>query len=394
METIVPAGDATAVVIYSHRTFAQAIRNCTASKLAAVGLDAKSQTNFVQLFDETQKGPGDTIKYDLIPNAQGPGVLGDALIAGHEVPYTALQDTFIINQLRQAHLLDGVMSQQRVPYSMRDAAKTSLANWSKEAFDCGLMNQLGGNTYAQTSFWGINMTGLNAVVAPTTDHHFIVNHGTVASGAAETDLVPGDVFSIEVIPQIVSMAQTYSMPIKPTIIKGIEIAGVLFLTAQQVRDMKRNYTPGEWGDIYGRAMQGGQITGNPIFTGAIGMIENVVIHQDTHVPWGNTVQNTVTVVNPDRTVTTVAAPNALGVAATGVTSVGRGVFVGAQAACLAFGGYTDGPGGEPLRMRWVEELLDAGNQLRVTAGMIFGIHKTQFNSSDYATIVISSYNQP
>ena len=102
----------------------------------AVGLKADDQTNFVQLFDETMKGPGDTIKYDLIPNIIGPGVLGDNPIAGQEQAWAALQDTMTINQQRQAELLKGRMSQQRVPYSMRDSAKVTLANWMKMAMHC------------------------------------------------------------------------------------------------------------------------------------------------------------------------------------------------------------------------------------------------------------------
>ena len=38
-----------------------------------------------------------------------------------------------------------------------------------------------------------------------------------------------------------------------------------------------------------------------------------------------------------------------------------------------------------------KELLDAGNQLRITAGLIFGIKKTQFASTDYATVTFSTY---
>jgi len=128
-ETIVAVNDPVAVQVYSHRVFFQALRQTTAAKLMAVGLNARDQSNFVQFFDETTKGPGDLIKYDLIPNPFGPGVLGDAPIAGQEVPQNPFQDQLYINQLRQAILLVGRMSQQRVPYSMRDNAKVGLANW-------------------------------------------------------------------------------------------------------------------------------------------------------------------------------------------------------------------------------------------------------------------------
>lgn len=382
METVVPAGDPTAVVVYSHRVFWQALRSTTAAKLMAVGLDPRSQMNFVQWFDELGKGPGDTIKYDLIPNPQGPGVLGDAPIAGQEVPFTWYQDTFIVNQQRQAIILVGRMSQQRVPYSMRDVAKVGLANWAKDTIDFGLMNQLGGNT-AQTN---VAYTGLNPAIAPDAAHHIYA--GTAVSEATLTSNMP---FSVNDIPRLVALAQGgLSMPIKPVVLKGIEIAGILFLSAQQVRDLKTNFTSGEWGDIYRAALQGGQVTGNPIFTGAIGMYENVVIHQDTRIPWGDNTQNQI--LNPI-TGTMIASPSSLGAAAAGTTSVGRAIFVGAQAAVYA-NGSLDGPDGQPLRVKWKEELLDADNQLRITVALMHGIHKTRFNSQDYATIVLSTWNAP
>jgi hypothetical protein len=42
-------------------------------------------------------------------------------------------------------------------------------------------------------------------------------------------------------------------------------------------------------------------------------------------------------------------------------------------------------------MTWVEELFDYENQLGVSAGMIHGVKKTQFNGIDFGTIVLSGY---
>jgi hypothetical protein len=39
-------------------------------------------------------------------------------------------------------------------------------------------------------------------------------------------------------------------------------------------------------------------------------------------------------------------------------------------------------------MTWVEELFDYGNQLGVSAGLIFGIKKMVFNSADFGTITL------
>lgn len=382
-ETVVATGDATAVVVYSHKLFMHAIRACTAAKLMAVGNTPENAQNYVQMFNDLAKGPGETIKYDLIPNIVGPGVLGDNVMAGQEVKWAAFQDSITINQQRQAQLLKGRMSQQRVPYSMRDAAKISLANWWKEMFDIGLMNQLGGNT-AQTD---VSYTGLVAAVAPDSSHHIYASTATAESDLTSTSFN----FTTSLIHKCVAKAQGgLTFPIKPVVINGMEIAGIMFLHPYQVRDLRTNFTAGEWGDIQKAAITGGQITGNPIFTGAIGVLGNVVLHQDSRVPWGDSAQN---VVYDPATAANIAHPCNLGAAANGTTSVGRAIFVGAQAAAFAYGA-ADSIEGKPLRVRWYEELLDAGNQLRVTAGMVYAIKKTVFNSQDYGTIVVSTYAAP
>jgi len=346
----------------------------------APGLNARDQTSIVQLFDEPLKGPGDTVKFDFLPNLVGPGVIGDAPVSGQETPLTWQTTSFVINQQRNAALIVGKMSQQRIPWSMRDAAYAQLANWTKTIIDAGLLNQAACNTN-QTN---VAYTGLNT--PPTLDS----SHQLLSGGAAnEAALTSTQIMDLELISAAVAKAQsTLIFPIKPPVIKGVEVAGMLFMHHTQVRDLKNNFQPGEWGNIFGMAMQGGQVTGNPIFTGAIGVYENVVMHADANVPWGTSSQNQMMLANG----TLVASPTVLG-----TTSVARAVFMGAQALSIAFGS-ADNVEGRPLRVRWYEELLDAGNQLRVTGGFIWGCAQPQVTiggtAQNYATIVVSTYAAP
>jgi len=57
---------------------------------------------------------------------------------------------------------------------------------------------------------------------------------------------------------------------------------------------------------------------------------------------------------------------------------------------VAFGAV-DVVDGEPMRVNWYEELLDAGNDLRVTLTMIYGFERTIFYGADYADIGLYSY---
>lgn len=351
---------------YSYKLFADAIPACVAYKLAAMGASKDSPDNIVQIFKDLEEGEGDEVKYDLVKKLTGAGVLGDNEIAGNEEAPQTFQSSLIINQLRHSTKPTGAMSQQRVPMNMRDVSKRELKDWNIERWDLALMNQLTGNTNQAD----VRFTGLNATVAPSNSYQIGANDKTLGTAAlTEANLVAGDSFTLDLIDKCVAKGHTLNPPIKPVQLNGMTIFGVIFIHPLQTLSLRTNYSAGQWGDIQKAALTGGQITGNPIFSGAIGMYANVVIHEDIRVPYDTNAAAAGTNYNP-----------------LGVANVARAVFCGAQAACMAFGRAYGG-----LSMKWFEELLDAGNSLRVTAGSIYGIKKTQFNSTDWATITVSSY---
>lgn len=376
-----PPNDPFAVTITSKLMMAHAMRHCAAAKFINVaGKNPSDASNICQIFTEFTKEPGATLTYKLIPNIVGPGVLGDNPIVGRGVKFKALQDSFVINQQRQAESTKGRMSQQHVPFSIRSAMKVTLANWWSNMFDVGFFNQLAGNT-AQTD---VSYTGLNAAIAPDAAHHIFA--GTASSEATLTSSMP---FTADLIPKVNAMARgSLAFPIKPLNIKGVKVNGVLFLHPLQVKALRVSYGAGGWAQIQQAAYQGLGTTGNPIFDGALGMIDNVVLHEAPNLPYGDDAQNTVYDSNLEAMV---PAPTSLGAVATGTTSVARAVFVGAQAIAMGFG-FAGEANGKALKVHWSEAVLDHGNELEVCAGMIYGIKKTRFPSDqDYATIVISSW---
>ena len=165
--------------------------------------------------------------------------------------------------------------------------------------------------------------------------------------------------SLEYIDFCVERAKTLTPAIRPIKIDGGEYY-VMFLHPYQVTDLRINTATGQWMDIQKAAMQGGQITKNALFTGALGVWNKTILHESTRVTQG---------VN----------------GGSAVTGVRRAVFCGAQAACIAFGGE-DGPD----TMSWAEETFDYGNQLGVAVGAVLGVKKSVYNSADFATIVVST----
>jgi N4-gp56 family major capsid protein len=168
------------------------------------------------------------------------------------------------------------------------------------------------------------------------------------------------------IDRLVAKAKTFSPMIRPIKVGG-EDKWVAFLHPYQVYALRGNTSTGQYIDIQKAAMTGGQVANNPLYTGALGEYNGVILHEDVRVP--------PTQDNGGTGITAASSQNAY-----------RACFAGAQAASFAVGqDNTDGA------MNWVEELFDYENQLGVSAGMIFGLKKMVFNSKDFATIVATSY---
>lgn len=346
--------------------------------MMASSLNPRDMTNFAQFFDEPLHGPGDNVRYDLLPNIASLGVLGDAPVTNQEVPLNWTSNTVTINQHRLPILWSGRMSQQRAPWSARDAIYAIAANWIKEIWGYAALNQVAGNS-GQTD---LRATGMNSVTAIDSNHLVFAGNATAAS-----NLTPANRFDLSMVNQAVALSRALPFPIKPVAIKGIEVNGLIFLHTYAARDLRNNFDKGQWGDVFGMLLQGGIATGNPIFVGALGIYNNCPMHEDAHVPWGDSTQNLW--FNPI-TQTNVASPGALGAAGSSTTSIAYNIFVGAQALAVAFGAV-DVADGEPMRVNWYEELLDAGNDLRVTLTMIYGFQRTIFYSADYADLGLYSY---
>lgn len=241
------------------------------------------------------------------------------------------------------------MSEQRVPFTVRAEARDGLADWWADRIDSAFFNQLGGNTGETDT----RRTGSQATLAPDGDH-VIYYDAAGTSHTAETSVSTTDTFNLEAIDWCVEKAETLKNPIRP-IRMGKDKYWVMFLHPFQVTDLRTNTSTGQWLDIQKAAMQGGQITKNPIFTGALGVYNNTILHSNTRVP---SVQ----------------------------ASTRRAVFAGAQAGAVAFGRRSG-----KNTYSWREELFDYGNQLGVAAGSIWGLKKCRFNGSDHASIVVTTY---
>ena len=345
-----------AVKLWSKMLFYESLKTTWAKKF--MGTDSNS---LCQILDDTKKDAGDQIRWGLRMQLTGAGISGDNTLEGNEENLVFQYDQVVIDQLRHATRSKGKMSEQRVPYEIREEGRQGLTDWFADRSDTWFFNHLAGNT-AETD---ARYYGFNAPVAPDAAHYTGAN-----DAATEASLSAGTAYILKLgdIDRVVAKAKTLTVPIRPIRINGGDYYA-LFLHPFQVYQLRRDTNTLQWADIQKAAMMGGQISSNPLFTGALGMYNGVVMHEAVRIP---------NIVNTP--------------ASGGVTVHRRAVFAGAQALALAFGQNQS-----QNKMSWVEELYDYKNSLGVSAGIIGGMKKAVFNTGaggtaeDFATIVIGSY---
>jgi N4-gp56 family major capsid protein len=300
--------------------------------------------------DLTTSDGGDRLRVGIRSQLRGGGVQGDNTLEGNEEALETFYQDVVIDQLRHAVRSRGKMTEQRVPFSIRDEAKDGLADWWSDRIDTWFFNQITGNT-AETD---ARYYGFNSTVAPDADH---VTYG--ASGStAETSMSDSTVarMNLTFIETAVEKAKLAKNALRPVKINGKSYYA-MFLHPYQVTDLRKNTATGQWQDIQKSLIQGGDGESNPLFTGALGVYNGVVLHESVRIP-----------VSPTN------------------SSVRRAVLCGAQAASIAFGrGYGKNT------FTWKEELFDYDNQLGVAAGCQGGMVKTRFDGSDYGTVVVPTY---
>ncbi len=307
---------------------------------------------------DLEKNAGDKVTYGLRMKLRGAGVTGDGTLEGNEEALTYYSDDLLIDQLRHAVRSKGKASEQRVPYNMRAAAREALATWWAERFDELLFVYLSGARGVDTTLTlpiGFTSFAGNALNTPDAAHI------QYADGYAKATITSAMTMDLAEVDALVEKAETVDPMIQPIMIDG-EKHYVLIMHPYQATDLRTNTNTGQWLDIQKAANV--RSASNPIFTGALGMYNNVVLHVHRNV------------VRFDDYGSGVNLPAA------------RALFLGAQAAAIAFG---NGGGESVARYSWKEELFDYGNQLGVAAGSIFGVSKTVFNSKDFGVIALDTY---
>ncbi len=344
--------DAMAVKLWS-KSLTAAMRD----SLDIAPLMGEDENSIIQVKTETKKGAGDKVTFGLRARMTGDGKTESETAEGQGESLSIYSDAVYINELGHvaAARSENTIDAQRVPFDLRRECKDALGEWWADRLSASFFNQVCGNT-AQTN---TKYTGLMSTTAPA---------GTgrqIWAGSATTDqgLTSSDVFTVDLIDAAVENAKIGSNMIRPLRIGG-QPKYVMYLHPYQVTSLRTNSSAGQWKDIQLAALSGDASSRNPIYTGALGEYNGVVLRVSQDIPLGCN-SSTPT---------------------TAVASTRRAVLLGAQSAVCAYG-----QGGSANKYRWNEELLDHKRKLEVSAWAIMGMKKTVFNSSDFGSIVVSTY---
>lgn len=297
----------------------------------------RSAKSIIHVKEELSRGKGTSINIPLLMPLVGAGIVDDNLLENNEEPLVYKEFDVYLHQIRHAVRLQGRFTEKKVQQNLREDARSALSEWLAGYIDRSIFAILTGvkPTFIKRDKdifpWDLQ--------TPSTDR--LLFAGGKKSSA---NITPADKFEPALIGQAKRKARAdESTAIRPVRVNGRETY-VMVIDQWQARDLKQN-------EDWIRAQESANIRGetNPIFSGALGIWDGVVIHECNRVP---RVQN-----------------------ASGVY-VGRALFLGAQACVFAEG---EAP-------RWVEKKFDYDNQYGVSISRMFGLKKSRFKFyGDYAT---------
>lgn len=276
--------------------------------------------------DEFGKEAGDTIKFDIVLALTGAGLTGDSaqsLLEGNEEALKFRQNSITVDSLQHAVRWTKLVD-KTITHNMRSTAKNQLAKWLAGALDNQIFDELTGNGVAvlpDSAVWAAGSATDRDDVADT-------------DGAGRLDL--------DTLTELKAYAQV-DRKIEPIRVDndGNEYF-VLVAHPYAIMSLKRD------DEKWAQAQREAQVRGdsNPLFTGAAGIWDGVIIRSSNRVPRS---------ANTDSPATQVA----------------DNIFLGAQAMSRGYGSYPD----------WTEELFSYGQEAGIATWTLVGNKLNVFDLS-------------
>jgi len=327
------------------------------------------ETSIIQTKDDLLKERGDKVTFGLVANLTGRGRVNDQQLEGNEEALTFYDFATEIFLRQNAVKAKGKMTLRRTMFDVRREAKNALANWLKNLIDDDVVMALSGVVNKALLTDENNASSYLAARPPSTNRIFYGGQphaGTLTAVADDAHITNGShnhLFGTEVISTCKRMAMMADPIIRPVLVDGEEYY-VMFVHPFQAKDLRKDTA---WLDAQKYAGDRGKK--NPIFTGALGVWDKVVVHEYDRILTRKGLGGTTETEYFDlRSASPDPLPNGV--------SAARGLLCGAQAGVLAWGQHP----------AWYEKDFDYNRIPGVATDLIFRADKTTFNSEDYGVI--------
>ena len=265
--------------------------------------------------DDLEQGPGDTIKFDIVLALTGAGLTGDtsgSLLEGNEEALKFRQTSMTVDSLQHA-VRWTKLGKILISHDMRSTALNQLAKWLAGKLDDRIFNEL---------------TGQSGFTTMPTKNKWAA--GTATSRDTVADTNAGGRLTLDTITELKAYAQV-EIKLEPLKMEdGNEYFG-LVVHPYTAMSLKRDDT--KWA----QAQREAQVRGdnNPLFTGAVGVWDGVIIYTSNRVPRSN---------------------NAVPIA------VSDNILFGAQALSRGYAHYPD----------WTEEYFSYGQEQGIATWTVLG----------------------
>ena len=372
-KTAFATGDALTVKHWAAKTFAYGYHQMffnkfvgkTTVKKKGVMIKTDDNAMIIKKTEFTKKKKGDTVTYAMIDPLSGEGQIDDERLEDNEEALSSHDFALTLRRRRHATRSEGEMSDRRPAFDVQQKSRGVLGLWLARVHEVDMMATLSGVA---------NAVGTIAASAPTTNRKWMGGQtaaGVVLSMDTDYEIADGGgddylayLFGEKVIEWVKRMATVNEPIIRPIIVNG-EPYYVMFIHPYQ-RKALRACTD------YKAALQNAEVRGkgNPLFTGAEGVWDGVIVHTtpwiETRLGAGGTTASEYFDANTDT-------------AYTGIT-LARALFCGAGAAVIGYGGVPN----------WVEDKFDYDNEWGIALSLFYATGKPDFNSEDYGVIAVDT----
>lgn len=279
-----------------------------------------SGDNVVHTNKDLKQAKGDEVFFGLAMNLNGTGVSGNSTLKGNE-DELKMYDFSVKTVLQRNAVKRFEADDQKSPYANLPLIKGTLVQWLSNWKDNKLISALTAN--------------------PTTGERMFAS-----AAGTEVSLTANDKLTCALIAKAKRKAKMHEPMVKPLKIDGQD-KYIMLVGIWAARDLKAD-------PVWQAAQQNAAIRGskNPIFTGALGEYDGVVLYEYERV------QNTKT-----------GASSA---------NVVHNLLLGQQAACFAVA----------REARFIKDEDDYGNVQGNGIAFFGGIEKSVYNSKDYGVIQV------